>query len=65
MDTSVFITDNNMVIEDTDSDTSSTSTAEELTVFAKDKVDSNIKSDLASKFVKPIGSHGFYNKAKS
>jgi len=59
MDTSVFITDNNMVIYDTDSDTSSTSTIDELW---NEKVETNIKSELSDKFVKPIQSHMFFDK---
>ncbi len=59
MDTSVFITDNYMVIDDTDSDTSSTSTVDELQC---EKVETNIKSELTDKFVKPIQSHMFYDK---
>ncbi len=59
MDTSVFITDNYMVIDDTDSDTSSTSTVDEL---QGEKVETNIKSELSDKFVKPIQSHMFYDK---
>jgi hypothetical protein len=66
MDTSVFITDNQVIIEDTDSDTSSTSTVEELNILSNGKkVEINIKSELVEKFVKPINSHGFYDKAKS
>lgn len=64
MDTSVFITDTNQftIIEDSDSDTSSTSTVEELKNEADEKVETNIKSDLIDKFVKPIQSHMFYDK---
>jgi len=66
MDTSVFITDNNIVIDDTDSDTSSTSTADELKVFSNEiKHSQNIKLQLIEQFVNPIQSNGFYNKTNS
>jgi hypothetical protein len=66
MDTSVFITDNNIIIDDSDSDTSSTSTVEELNTFKNEKSgDSNIKSELMDRFVKPIQSHMYLDKDKS
>ena len=66
MDTSVFITDNNIIIDDTDSDTSSASTVEELKTFKNEKSgDSNIKLELMDRFVKPIQSHMYIDKDKS
>ena len=70
MDTSVFITDNiidnNIIIDDTDSDTSSASTVEELKNSNNEKSSaSNIKSDLMDRFVKPIQSHMYVDKDKS
>ncbi len=67
MDTSIFITDTNMIMDDTDSETSSTSTVEELknNKNENNKPDSNIKNKLASKFPKPIKSHGFHNKEQN
>jgi len=66
MDISVFITDNDFITEDTDSDTSSTSTADELKVVpSEEKVEQNIKLQLMEQLVKPIQSHMFYDKEKS
>ena len=66
MDTSVFIIDNNIIIDDTDSDTSSTSTVEELKTFQNVKLDdSNIKLELMDRFVKPIQSHMYFDTNKS
>lgn len=66
MDTSVFITDNNIIIDDTDSDTSSASTVEELKISKNEKTDvSSIKLELMDRFVKPIQSHMYIDKDKS
>ena len=61
---SVFITDNNIITNDSDSETSSTSTVEELKA-SNDKNISNIKSKLMDSFVKPIQSHMYLNKEKA
>ena len=58
MDTSVFITNNSIIIDDTDSDTSSTSTADEFKEFTNEKKnETKRKSNILDKLIKPIQSH--------
>jgi hypothetical protein len=66
MDTSIFITDNNIILDDSDSDTSSLSTVDELKSY-KCYDDSYIitRTQLADKIVKPIKSHSFYYKEQN
>jgi hypothetical protein len=69
MDMSIFITDNNMILDDSDSETSSTSTVDELKCYKYcnecDDLHINTRDQLANKFVKPIKSHGFYYKEQN
>lgn len=67
MDTSIFITDTNMILSDSDSSTSSASTADELNYkpYQLDQVNSNYKNMLVEQFVKPIKSHGFFDKEQN
>ncbi len=72
MDTSIFITDTNMILSDSDSSTSSASTADELNCQSsqqgqQDQVSSNqnYKNILVEQFVKPIKSHGFFDKEQN
>ena len=65
MDTSVFITDNNMIMDDSDSETSSVSTVEELKNIPVQNKNKSDTVELRNKFPKPINSHEFYDKEQN
>jgi hypothetical protein len=65
MDTSIFILDNNIIINDSDSDTSTTSTVEELKNHNNKNIESNVKTNIKTEFVKPIQSHSYFDKEQN
>jgi len=65
MNTPIFIIDNNIIVNDSDSDTSSISTAEEILTYNNFKSNTNIKSQLMEIFIKPIQSYMYLDKDKS
>ena len=65
MDTSIFITDTNIIQSDSDSSTSSASTADELIQTVQLNANSNYKNILIDQFVKPIKSHGFFDREQN
>lgn len=65
MNTSLFITNTDIVVDDTDSDTSSISTIDELNEYFQVNNNDSPKNKLKNKLVKPILSHTYFDKNKN